>query len=271
VDREFRIMAALAHSAVPVPEMILYSDDRSIVGTPFYLMERVEGRVFSAADIAGVDAASRAAMYRSATEVLARLHTMDWARCGLADFGKPGNYFQRQINRWSRQWQSSKTKEIPEIDRLAAWLPNHIPTDERTAICHGDYRIGNLMFHVTEPRVVAVLDWELSTLGHPLADLGFFCIPFHTAPEEYGGIVGLDRAALGIPSEDEIVAHYSSVVGGNEILQPFHLAFALFRFAVIFAGIQARAAQGNAADPNADAVAHLSTAFAMRACDLVGI
>jgi aminoglycoside phosphotransferase (APT) family kinase protein len=270
IDREYRIMQALAASEVPVPKMISYLADSSIVGTPAYLMEYVDGRVFHTATIEGVEPEARAAMFKSAAEVLGRLHRVDWTKSGLSDFGKPGNYFQRQISRWTRQWNTSK-EEIPDVDRLGAWLAAHIPSDDRTTICHGDYRIGNLLFHPRNPHIAAVLDWELSTLGHPLADLAHFCIPFHTLPEEYGGIAGLDHPALGIPSEEEIVRHYSVAAGKPAMLLPFHLGFALFRFAVIFAGIKARAAAGNAADPSAASIGNLVGSFARRGCELLGI
>jgi aminoglycoside phosphotransferase (APT) family kinase protein len=271
IEREYRVMRALAATDVPVPDMLLYVDDPDIIGTPFFLMERVDGRVFHSAEIAGVDPASRAAMYKSATETLARLHRVDFARCGLGDFGKTGDYFGRQVRRWTQQWQASKQREIPDVDRLAQWLSGNVPADDRTVICHGDYRIGNLLFHPREPRVVAVLDWELSTLGHPLADLAYLCIPFRTTPNEYGGILGLDHAALGIPSEQDIVGYYSAVSGRAETMLPFHLGFALFRFAVIFAGIEARAAEGNASNPNAGSVGKLAADFARRGREVLGI
>jgi aminoglycoside phosphotransferase (APT) family kinase protein len=271
VDREFRVMAALAGSGVPVPRMLAYSDDRAIVGTKFFLMERVAGRVFQGAEIPGVPATDRHAMYLSAVATLARLHKAEWRALGLGDFGKRGNYFRRQIERWTRQWQASRSREIPEIDRLIEWLPSRIPEDDRVVICHGDYRIGNLMFDAHGTEVAAVLDWELATLGHPLADLAFFCIPFHTAAAEYRGVRDLDQRALGIPSEAELVAHYSRVLGEPVALLPFHLAFALFRFAVIFVGIEARAAQGNAAGGDAASVGKLSGVFAARACSIAGL
>jgi aminoglycoside phosphotransferase (APT) family kinase protein len=271
VDREYRVLSALAATDVPVPDAVCYSDDRSVVGTPFYLMERVEGRVFEGAEIAGVPAGERTAMYRAAAETLARLHRLDWQALGLADFGRPGNYFQRQVARWSRQWRDSKTREIPAIDRLIEWLPSHIPADDTAAIAHGDFRIGNLLFHPTEAGIVAVLDWELSTIGHPMADLAFLCIPYHTAPAEYRGTLGLDRAALGIPEQAQLVDWYAAVTGMPARLEPFHLAFSLFRFAVIFVGIEARAARGNAAGANAASIGWLSDAFAERGCAIAGI
>ncbi|MDJ0948862.1 MAG: phosphotransferase family protein [Alphaproteobacteria bacterium] len=269
VDREYRVMTALAETDVPVPRTLLFCADRTVTGTPFYVMERLPGRVFHDSTLPGVTAKERSAMYDSMNDVMARLHMVNWQAVGLGDYGKPGNYFARQINRWTRQWQSSRTRDIPEIDRLIEWLPAHIPPGDETTICHGDYRIGNLMFHPTEPRVVGVLDWELSTLGHPLADVAFNCIVYHSTPEEYGGIRGLDLAALGIPSEEDYLARYCDRTGRADSITGFHLAFALFRFAVIFEGIAARAKIGTAAGSNAEDVGKLSVVFARRACEMI--
>ena len=209
-------------------------------------------------------------MYRSMADTLATLHRVDPAAVGLADYGRPGNYFARQVARWSRQWEASRTRENPALDRLIAWLPGHIPEGDETVVCHGDFRIGNLMFDPVEPRVIAILDWELSTLGHPLADLGFNAMAWHTRPDEYGGLRGLDLDALGIPSLDDYVAHYLRAAGREDGIAPFHVAFALFRFAVIFEGIAARAAAGNAASDDASEAGKLGPAFAKRAVELVG-
>jgi len=273
VDREFRVMSALAGSGVPVPPMVLWCDDRAVVGTPFYLMARLDGRVFAAHALDGVPRDERRAMYASMADTLAALHRVDPAAVGLADYGRPGDYFARQVKRWSRQWTASRTRENPWLERLIAWLPANLPAggEGESAICHGDYRIGNLMFHPVEPRVIAVLDWELSTLGHPLADLGFNAMAWHTRPDEYGGIAGLDLDALGIPGLDEHVARYLAASGRADGIQPFHVAFALFRFAVIFEGIAARAAAGNASGENASVAGTLAPVFARRACEIVGI
>ena len=273
VDREFRIQQALAATAVPVPAMVLYEPDPATVGTPFYVMDKLEGRVFAEYALPGVSPAERRAMYFSMAETMARLHAVDWTAAGLADYGKPGNYFSRQIGRWSRQWQDSKTRENPDLEQLIAWLPAHIPPGDETTICHGDLRMGNLMFHPTEPRVIAVLDWELSTLGHPLADVAYNCLAWHTLPTEYGGIRGLDHAALGIPTEQEYLARYYAASGrghgSEDTAASFHYAFSLFRFAVIFEGIAARAAAGNAASDNAAEVGPLALAFARRAIKVI--
>jgi aminoglycoside phosphotransferase (APT) family kinase protein len=270
IDREFRVLSALSGTNVPVPRVFLYHAEDDVIGTPFYIMERLEGRVFHDCALPDLEPAERRAIYLSMAETLAALHAIDPAHLGLGDFGRPGNYFQRQIARWSRQWAESATKDIPELDALVAWLPAHLPPDDgRVAIAHGDFRLGNLIIHPSDPRVVGVLDWELSTLGHPLADLGFCCIPWHTAPDEYAGILGLDRAALGIPDEAEFVNHYFSHGRRDPAFGSFHLAFALFRFAVIFVGIADRKRAGTAAGSNAAAVSHLGRHFARRAADVI--
>ena len=270
VDREYRVMRALASSGVPVPRTVLFHAERDVVGTPFYVMEKVEGRVFAAHALPGLDPQARSAMYGSMAQTLAALHRVDPAAAGLADFGRPGNYFARQTARWTKQWEASRTRDNPSLDRLIAWLPAHLPPGDETTICHGDYRIGNLMFHPDEPRVVAVLDWELATLGHPLADVGFNAMAWHTGPDEYGGLRGLDLDALGIPSLDDYLARYLAAAGRHESIAPFHVAFALFRFAVIFEGIAARARAGNAASDDAAEAGKLGPAFARRAVELVG-
>jgi aminoglycoside phosphotransferase (APT) family kinase protein len=266
VDREHRVMAALGQTDVPVPKMLHLCADRSVIGTLFYVMEALDGRVIHDSSLPGVAPAERAAIYESMNEVLARLHKVDWRAVGLEGFGKPGNYFARQINRWTRQWYASKTREIAEIERLIEWLPAHLPAGaDETTIVHGDFRLGNLMLHPSEPRVIAILDWELSTLGHPLADLAFNCLLWHTTRTMYGGIEDLDQAALGIPSEQDYVRRYCERSGRSDGITPFHLAFAMFRFAVIFEGIAQRARIGTAAAANAEQVGRLSVDCARRA------
>ena len=269
VDREYRVMQALANTKVPVPRMVLYHVGREVVGTPFYVMERLPGRVFADGSLPGMPPPERRAIYLAMAEVMAALHKVDWAAAGLSDYGRQGGYFSRQIARWTRQWEASKTRANPDVDLLAVWLKDHLPDEAETAISHGDFRLGNLMFHPTAPRVVGVLDWELSTLGHPLADVAFNCIAWRTLPEEYGGIRGLDLEQLGIPSEAEYLRHYYRAAGRKDGITAFHFAFALFRMAVIFEGIAARAAAGNAASGNAAEVGRLSAAFARRAVEFV--
>jgi aminoglycoside phosphotransferase (APT) family kinase protein len=269
VDREARIMQALAGSELPVPQVTLFHADPDVVGTPFCIMERVAGRVFSDCSLPGMSPGERQGIYLAMADAMARLHRIDWEAAGLGDFGRRGGYFSRQISRWSRQWEMSRTRPNADIESLRAWLPQHVPDESETTICHGDFRLGNLMFHPSEPRVVAVLDWELSTLGHPLADVAFNCMAWRTLPSEYGGIRGLDLAALGIPSENAYLRHYLRLSGRNDSITSFHFAFSLFRMAVIFEGIAARAAAGNAASADAGQVGTLTAAFAARAMDFV--
>ncbi len=269
VDREYRVLTALGETDVPVPRTILYTDDEAVTGTPFYLMERLDGRVVHDNALPGFGAGERRAVYRSMAETLARLHSVDWAAIGLADFGRPAGYFSRQIARWTRQWELSRTRDLADIERLVDWLPAHIPEDETATVVHGDFRLGNLMLHPTEPRVIGILDWELSTLGHPLADLAHAAMAWHSTPNEFGGLVGLDREALGIPDEAEFLRVYEANAGHGQRLQPFHHAMALFRFAVIFEGIAARALAGNAAADNAALVGRLSARFARRAVEVI--
>jgi aminoglycoside phosphotransferase (APT) family kinase protein len=271
VDREYRIMTALYGTEVPVPRTLLFCDDRGIVGTPFYVMERLDGRIFHQSAIPGIGREERAALYDAMNQTLVRLHQVDWRAIGLADYGKPGNYFARQVARWTKQYQTSKTRDIPDIERLAAWLPDNIPPGDDTAIAHGDYRLGNIMFHPTEPKVIAVLDWELSTLGHPLADLGYNCMIWNLQPDQYGGIRGLDHQALGIPTQEDYAQAYCRRAGRSDRLLPFHVAFSLFRFAVILEGVAQRAAQGNAAAANAGEVGALSVALAAQAVKVAGL
>jgi len=271
VDREYRVISALASTSVPVPRAVLYCNDRAVLGTPFYLMERLDGRVFHDSTLPGVPAAERRQMYLSMADTLAALHAVDPVAVGLGDFGRPGNYFARQIARWTRQWEMSRTREDAAIDRLIAWLPANVPGDDRSTITHGDYRIGNLMFHASQPRVIAILDWELSTLGHPLADLAHSCMVWQTAPAEYGGLAGLPLDELSLPRQADYEArYYTAATAGTARLAPFHLAFALFRWSVIFEGIAARAKAGNAAAENATEVGRLSSVFAQRAAAFTG-
>lgn len=269
VDREYRVMRALAGSALPVPPTVLYHAGDEVVGTPFYLMDRVEGRVFADNALPDMAPAERRAIYLAMAETLARLHQVDWRATGLGDFGKSGQFFQRQLRRWTQQWALSKTRENPAIDELIAWLNANMPEDDTTTLTHGDFKLNNLMFHPTGPRVVAVLDWELSTLGHPLADVAFNTVSWRTLPEEFGGIRGLDLAALGIPSEADYLAHYHRAIGGGALPAPFHWAFAFMRWAVIFEGIAARAHRGNAVADNAAEVGALSVAMARRGLEAI--
>jgi aminoglycoside phosphotransferase (APT) family kinase protein len=269
VDREFRVMQALSQTTVPVPQVVLFHAERDVVGTPFYIMEKLPGRVFSECALPNMTPHERKAIYLGMAEAMAALHQVDWAAIGLSDYGREGSYFSRQLARWSRQWAMSKTRDDAAIESLIQWLGKNMPNESETTISHGDFRLGNLMFHPTEPRVVGILDWELSTLGHPLADVAFNCMAFRTLPEEYGGIRGLDLNALGIPLEADYLNHYYKCSGRTDGVTAFHFAFALFRMAVIFEGIAARAASGNAASSDAAQVGGLSAAFAARALEFV--
>jgi aminoglycoside phosphotransferase (APT) family kinase protein len=223
--------------------------DESVIGTMFYVMDHVPGRVFPDRTLRGVPSADRAAMYDGMNRVMAALHGVDWRAAGLDGFGRPQAYIARQIERWSRQYGAADVGDVPEMDRLMAWLPAHAPKADETAIAHGDFRLGNLIFHPIEPRVVAVLDWELSTLGHPLADLGYNCIPWRL-PVAIEGLIGAD--ALGIPDEASYVAAYCARTGRAGVPElDFFVAFSLFRWAAIAAGVYRRALDGNAADSRA--------------------
>ena len=248
VEREYRVMTALRNSGVPVPPTELLCTDASVIGTPFFVMACVDGRVFRQPHLPGVSAADRAAMYDDMADVLARLHGVDVAAAGLSDYGKPGNYYARQIGRWGQQYLAARTDEIASMDRLMEWLPAHVPPGDEIAIVHGDYRVENLIFHPTEPRIVAIVDWELSTLGHPLADLAYNCLTYHLPAEALGRVedVGQDRA--GLPDEKTYVAAYLRRTGRTAIPDwNFYLAFSMFRLASILQGVYARGLQGNAA------------------------
>lgn len=270
IEREFCVLRALADTGVPVPKALYLEEDASILGTPFYVMERLEGRVFSDCTLPGMTGAERRAIYLDMARTLARLHAVRPDQVGLGDFGKPGGYFARQFARWGRQYTESPGPRIADLDWLMDWLPANMPADDgAVSIAHGDFRLGNLMFHPTEPRVIAVLDWELSTLGHPLADLGYCVMPWNSAPDEYGGIMGTDWAGAGIPTQDEFVAEYMAHARATPPLGPFHIAFAMFRFAVIFVGIADRARAGSAASAEAASLGALAPRFAARAREVI--
>ncbi len=254
VEREFRIIKALAATDVPVPRAHLLCEDADVIGTAFFVMDYVAGRIMRDPTMPGSSPDERGACYDSMNDVLARLHRVDFRAVGLGDFGRPTGYVARQVARWSKQYELSKTEEIPEMDRLIEWLTLHIPTDDETTIAHGDYRMENIIFHPSEPRVVAVLDWELSTLGHPLGDLGWACRPYHCPPGIDGvlSFEGIERKSPGIPSEDEFVASYCKRVGRREIPDlMFFIAFSFFRAAAIAQGIAMRAKIGTASAPDA--------------------
>lgn len=270
VEREYRVLKALEQTDVPVPKVLLMCEENSVIGTPFYLMQRLEGRVFQDCALPQMERDDRRAAYMSMADAMAKLHAVRPEAIGLEDFGRPGNYFARQITRWSRQYEDSPSERIPALDRVIDWLRDNQPEDDgQVSIAHGDFRLGNMLFHPTEPKVTAILDWELSTLGHPLADLGFCCMPWHTSSDEYGGILGLDLAGLGLPARHEFVDYYFASARDTPALTRFHEVFALFRFAVIFVGIADRARTGTAASAEAASFGPLSTRFAARARELI--
>jgi len=251
VDREYRVITALGTTGFPVPRTYALCEDASVIGTAFYIMDCVHGRVITDPAIPGLTPSARSAMYDSLSHVLARLHTVDWRALGLADFGRPGNYFARQIHRWTQQYRASETEKIDAMERLIAWMPEHVPSGDETTLVHGDFRLGNVVIHPSEPRVAAVLDWELSTLGHPLADLAYNCLPYRFT-REWEGLADKNLRELGIPTEEEYVAAYCRRTGRAGIPDwNFCLAFAMFRLAAIAQGIMGRVIAGTANDPNA--------------------
>jgi aminoglycoside phosphotransferase (APT) family kinase protein len=252
VDREFKIMQALAKSSVPVPEMYLLCEDRSIIGQMFYVMEWMGGRVFADAALPGLSADERAQIYDAMNATLARLHRVDFASVGLTDFGRPEQFVVRQIARWTRQYRATGLQDSPAMDELIAWLPRQDPGPDESAISHGDFRLANLVYHPTEPRVLAVLDWELSTIGHPIADLAYNCLVYHER-ENAGRTVAPNGVRIaGVPSETDYVEAYCRRVGRPRVANwPFFIALELFRGASIMAGVYRRAQSGNAADAQA--------------------
>jgi len=281
IEREFAVMRGLHGTDVPVARMHALCEDESVIGRAFYIMEFVEGRVLWDQTLPGMTPAERGAHYDELNRVIAALHKVDYAARGLADYGKPGNYFERQIGRWSKQYLASVTQPIAEMDRLIEWLPTHIPASARddglTAIVHGDYRLDNVIFHPSQPRILAVLDWELSTLGHPLADFSYHCMAWHIPPGTFRGIGGVDLASLGIPSEQDYIHRYCERTGlaTPEQLAPdwnFYLAYNMFRIAAILQGIAKRVEAGTASSAQARAsgagarpMAELAWSFAQKA------
>ena len=255
VDREFRVISALARTDVPVARARLLCADDSVIGQMFYLMDAVEGRILIDAAMPGQTPAKRAAIFDSMNDVLARLHKIDPVKVGLGDYGRTGQYIARQVARWSKQYAELKTEDIPAMNKLAAWLPEHIPAPDPelgdpTTIVHGDYRLGNLIVHPSEPRIVAVLDWELSTLGHPLCDIAYNCLGYHLTEPPHG-FAKVDFRKLGLPTEEEYVAAYCRRTGRKSIPNwNYYLAFSLFRLAAIAQGVYRRGLQGNSSNPD---------------------
>lgn len=256
VEREYKVIRALSeHSSVPVPSVHLLCEDESVIGTAFYVMDHIDGRIFSHPALEELTAGERQPIHLAAIDTLAALHQVDVEAAGLSDFGKAQGFFARQVKRWSGQYQASRSGDMPSMDQLMHWLPDQVPQHDECAIAHGDYRLGNLIFAPAEARVAAILDWELSTVGHPLADLAYFCLPYHlpAGVEGLRGLIGIDLKAQGIPSEQELLARYCQQ-SGRAGIDGWHVfvAFSLFRLAAILQGVYARALQGNAS--NADAL-----------------
>jgi len=254
VDREYRVIAALGGSEVPVAAALGYCADASVIGTPFYVMAFVEGRVLWDPALPGCERAERAAIYEDMGRVVAALHRVDPAAVGLADYGRSGGFFARQIGRWTAQYQASVTEPIPAMERLIEWLPVHVPPGDETCIFHGDLRIDNMIFHPSEPRVLAVLDWELSTLGHPLADFAYHALPWRLTAAQFRGMAGVDHAALGIPGERSYLDTYCRRTGRAPVDPAhweFYLAYSMFRLAAILQGILKRALDGTASSTEA--------------------
>ena len=276
VEREFRVQSALAGSAVPVAAMHCLCEDEAVIGRAFYVMDFIEGRIFWEQSLPGLDQAGRGAIYDELNRVIAELHKVDFTALGLGDYGKPGNYFNRQIDRWTRQYRASEIDPIEPMDQLIDWLPRHIPheADPQVSLVHGDYRIDNVIFHPTEPRILAVIDWELSTLGHPLADFAYHLMSWHMTPSgSMRGLQGLDLDALGIPREPDYIAAYERRIGHPLAGDwNFYLAYNLFRLAAILQGIAKRVQEGTASSAQAAEngrmarpLAELGWAFARRA------
>jgi aminoglycoside phosphotransferase (APT) family kinase protein len=270
VDREFRVMRALADTEVPVPRVHALCEDDAVIGSAFYVMEYLDGRIFWDQRLPEIASrAERGRMFDSMNAVIAALHNVDYGAVGLGDFGRPGNYMGRQIARWARQYRASQTETIEAMDRLIDWLPEHLPPDSPPAIVHGDYRTDNLVFHKTEPRVIGVLDWELSTIGDPLADFAYHVMSWRVTPELFRGLAGTDFAGLGIPNEPEYVAAYCRRTGRDGVAAwDFYIVYSLFRIAAIVQGIAKRAIDGTAASAEAADIGRIARPLAEQAWSL---
>jgi aminoglycoside phosphotransferase (APT) family kinase protein len=274
IEREYRVMNALRGSGVPVPQMHCLCDDTAVIGSAFYVMELVQGRILWDPRLPGFSVAGRSELFDDMNRVIAALHRLDPLLIGLADYGKPGNFFARQIGRWSAQYRASETERIDAMERLIEWLPLHIPPSDTAALVHGDFRLDNLVFHATEPRVVAVLDWELSTLGHPMADFAYHALAWQAEPGATRGLAGLDLGSLGIPTAAEYVARYCERVGAAAPSADewnFYLVYNLFRGAAISQGILRRALDGSASSVHALEAGRKARSVAERAWQWVGV
>jgi aminoglycoside phosphotransferase (APT) family kinase protein len=254
VDREFRVLKALHGSAVPVARVYALCEDDAVIGSAFYVMDYIEGRIFWSATLPEVASSERTPIYDEMVRVQAALHSVDYRALGLDSYGKSGDYVGRQVARWTQQYRASATEQIDAMDRLIEWLPQHIPADDDSGIVHGDFRLDNVIFHPKEPRILAVLDWELSTIGHPLVDFAYYCMRYHLPDAGFRGLGGVDTRALSIPSESESVITYCALRGIEPVSKQdwtYYMAFCMFRLAGILQGVLARALQGNASSTTA--------------------
>lgn len=270
VDREYRVISALASSSVPVPTAYLLCEDDSVIGQMFYVMDYVPGRVFTDREMQGCTPGERDAMYHSLAGTLGSLHATDYRAVGLEEFGKPSGYVSRQVARWAKQYEASRIEECPAMDRVIGWLGSNDPGDEQAAIVHGDFRPGNVIFSNDRPEVAAVLDWELSTIGHPFADLGYFLMPHRLDADTFpNGIMGMDLESLGIPAEATLLETYATAAGRAEIPNiDFYVIFSIFRLAAILAGVLRRGLDGNASDPRAVEQGRAYARFAQSAMEI---
>lgn len=272
VEREHRVMAALKDTDVPVAEVYPLCEDPEVIGTPFFLMEYVKGRIFWNVQLPDLEQAERSAVYDELARVLAAIHSVDVDAVGLGDYGREGGYVERQIKRWTGQYRKSETQPIASMDKLIEWLPANLPEKDETTLAHGDFRLDNLIFHPTEPRCLAVIDWELSTLGHPIADLAYTCMLYDMQMPRVGGLLGVDFEATGIPTEEAFVKRYCELTGRDEVERwTYYKAFGLFRIAAIVQGVYKRSLDGNASSDNAAMYGAAVGAMSGIACDLVGI
>jgi aminoglycoside phosphotransferase (APT) family kinase protein len=272
VEREYRVLVALSGTDVPVARARVLCEDASVIGTAFYLMDYVEGRIFWDAGLPEVAPPDRRPIHQELVRVLATLHSVDYVAVGLGDYGKTGQYVARQVARWTQQYRAAQTEKIDAMERLIEWLPQHVPAGEATSIVHGDFRLDNTIFHPREPRILAVLDWELSTLGHPLVDLAYLCMRYHLSGPQFQGLGGLDPVALQLPTEADTVAEYCRIRGQPPISRQdwtYYIAFSMFRLTGILQGVLARGLQGNASNATALEAGRRAGPLAAQAWQLV--
>ena len=272
IEREYRVLGALRGQPVPVPRVLLFCEDASVIGTVFYVMEHVAGRIIRDIALPSASATERGAVYRDFVGVLARLHSVDWRAIGLADFGKSQNYVARQLDRWTRQYRASSVNNDPTVNALAAWLHDHLPATDRTTLIHGDYRLGNVIIDPSEPRLVAVVDWELATLGDPLGDFSYHMAPWviPAVDERVSSLDGMDLEAMGIPTQAQYIARYCELTGRKEIKHmEFYNAYTAWRLAAIYQGIIKRVQDGTAASSDAPSTTDIVERFAERAWEYV--